>query len=310
MGPGCAQDHRLAVERYVRTRIPRRIGHDSEMTAVRKGGKTFPAGISFSVSELDGKLYFTGIVRDLTETKALQEQVGRSERLAALGRFVAEITHEIKNPLMMIGGFSRQLAGENADPKTAKKLRIIVEEVTRLESLLAELRDFHLPRALKLEEVEVPELLEEVRSLVASDCERSRIQLEVKAASVTVRADRDRLKQVLLNLAKNALEAMDDGGKLLLGAELSGEEVDLVVADSGCGIPAEDREKVFSPFYTTKRQGTGLGLSVSRRIIEDHPGCRVSLQSEKGQGTVFRITMPIVRAAGGKLKPMEEGKQE
>ena len=99
MSPTCSRDHRRAVERYVQTRMPRRIAHETEILATRKNGETFPASISFSVSEVEGEIYFTGIVRDLTETKALQEHILKSERLAALGQVVAEITHEIKNSL-------------------------------------------------------------------------------------------------------------------------------------------------------------------------------------------------------------------
>ena len=102
LGPRCREGHRQAVARYLKTRDPRLIGHETEFVATRKNGETFPASISFSVSEINGKLFFTGIVRDVTETKALQERIIKSERLAALGQVVAEITHEIKNPLIRI----------------------------------------------------------------------------------------------------------------------------------------------------------------------------------------------------------------
>ncbi|MBW1816968.1 MAG: PAS domain S-box protein [Deltaproteobacteria bacterium] len=160
MAPGWSRDHRQAVERYVKTRVPRRIGHVTEMEAARKNGDIFPAGISFSVSELDGKLFFTAIIRDLTETKALQEQVTKSERLAALGQVVAEITHEIRNSLMMIGGFAQQLAKEAPDDHTLKKLNIISEEVSRLELLLNDLREFYRPRSKPVEDIDLNTLQE------------------------------------------------------------------------------------------------------------------------------------------------------
>ena len=155
MAPTCSKNHREAVARYVSTQIPRRIGHDTEILATRKSGETFPASISFSVSVADGETYFTGIVRDLTEIKALQERIIQSERLAALGQVVAEISHEIKNPLMMIGGFARQLAHETGDDKARPKLNIIVTEVARLESLLNEFRDLYGPRSLDMEEINI-----------------------------------------------------------------------------------------------------------------------------------------------------------
>jgi len=109
MSPACSRNHRGAVQRYVESRIPSRIGHETEITATRKNGETFPASISFSVTQVEGELFFTAIIRDLTETKALQDQVAVSERLAALGKLVAEISHEIKNPLLIIGGLAQQL---------------------------------------------------------------------------------------------------------------------------------------------------------------------------------------------------------
>ena len=121
MSPGCSRNHREAVTRYVKTRIPGRIGHETEMSATRKNGDIFPASISFSVTEVSSKLFFTGIVRDMTETRALQEQIMHSERLAALGQLAAEITHEIKNPLMLIGGFAQQLSRVIDDKKTSRR---------------------------------------------------------------------------------------------------------------------------------------------------------------------------------------------
>lgn len=129
LGPECTVGHKKAVSSFIRTKKPKLIGHQTEFMAIRKNGERFPLSISFSVSEIGGQFYFTGIIRDLTETKALQEQIAKSERLAALGRLVAEITHEIKNPLVTIGGFSRQLTRNTRDEKSLNKLKIISDEV-------------------------------------------------------------------------------------------------------------------------------------------------------------------------------------
>jgi PAS domain S-box-containing protein len=302
MSPKCSRDHHRAVARYIETGVPRRIGHHTEIMAVRKSGETFPADISFSISRADGMLYFTAIVRDLTETKALQERINRSERLAALGQVVAEISHEIKNPLMMIGGFARQLAKESRDEKNLTKLKLIVSEVQRLESLLKEMRDFYLPRPLELKDVDINALLKQVHDLIKEDCKKRSIRLEFKTdrEEIFVEADRARLEQVLLNLAKNALEAMEQGGKISFASGLKQGVVEISISDEGVGISEEEKGKVFSPFYTTKRQGTGLGLSICKRIIEDHPGTSLSFTSEKGRGTTFIIMMPVSRAAKAK----------
>jgi two-component system sensor kinase FixL len=295
MSPGCSRDHRHAVERFAKTRVPRRIGHVTEFVATRKHDETFPASISFSVSEVNGNLYFTGIVRDLTETKALREQILRSERLAALGQVVAEITHEIKNPLMMIGGFARQLIQHARDDKSTKKLNIIADEVARMESLIKELRELYLPRVLNIEEIDLNSLLREVYSLVKDDCERKRIRAEIKTGKdpVIIEGDKFRLKQVFLNLIKNSMEAMESGGNLSVQSKVTGDLAEITIADDGCGIPEDDQQKIFSPFFTTKKHGTGLGLSISRSIIQDHSGSRLSLKSGGGKGTVFKVTMPI-----------------
>lgn len=294
MTPGCSRDHRRAVELYEKTRVPRRIGHDTEVVAVRKNGDAFPARISFSVSEVEGKLYFTGLVTDLSETKALRERMIRAERLAGLGRVVAEITHEIKNPLMMIGGFARQLIRSSRDQEELKKLNIIADEVLRLENLLKELRDYYMPRPLGIEQLDINGLLKEVGSLVKDDCKRKNIgiKLETDPGAVIIQGDRDRLKEVFLNLIKNSMEAMEGGGNLLVRSELSEGLVEITFSDNGCGISEEDREKIFTPFFTTKSYGTGLGLSVSKSIIEDHAGSSFTVKSDEGKGTVFKIIMP------------------
>jgi PAS domain S-box-containing protein len=298
MSPTCSREHHKAVARYIETGVPRRIGHHTEIMAVRKTGETFPADISFSVSRAEGMLYFTAIVRDLTETKALQERINRSERLAALGQVVAEISHEIKNPLMMIGGFARQLAKENRDERSATKLNIIVNEVQRLENLLREMRDFYLPRPLEFKEIEVNSLLKQVQDLIKEDCKKQSIRLEFKTdrEEVFVEGDRARLEQVLLNLAKNAMEAMGQGGKISFVSGLKQGVTEISIADEGAGISEENKGKIFSPFFTTKKQGTGLGLSICKRLIEAHPGSSLSFTSEKGKGSIFVITMPAYRS--------------
>jgi PAS domain S-box-containing protein len=303
MSPKCSLDHHTAVARYIETGVPRRIGHHTEIMALRKNGETFPADISFSISHAQGALYFTAIVRDLTETRALQDRINRAERLAALGQVVAEISHEIKNPLMMIGGFARQLAKESRDEKSLAKLDIIANEVQRLESLLKEMRDFYLPRAPELKEFGVNALLKHVHDFIRQDCEKRGIRLEFNAdpEEIYVQGDRAKLEQVLLNLAKNALEAMDQGGRISFASGLKQGFVRISICDNGVGIDEEEKGKIFSPFYTTKKQGTGLGLSICKRIIEDHPGSSLDFTSERGKGSTFVITMPVSRSE--KAKP-------
>ena len=293
MSPGCSQNHRQAVNRYVKKREPKLIGHATEIMAVRKDGEPFPAEISFSVSEVNGILYFTGIVRDLTETKELLGQIARSERLAALGQFVAEVTHEIKNPLMVIGGFAHQVAQNTSDEKSLSKLNVILNETMRLERLVKELREFYLPSNLTYERIDINDLLRDTYSLVKNDCKRNGIKIDlISEGESFIEGDRDKIKQVLLNLFNNSIEAMEGGGILSIRSKLARNKVEITITDDGCGIPEKDQEKIFSPFFTTKSHGTGLGLSISKSIIESHNGTLICLKKAKGKGTVFKIILP------------------
>jgi PAS domain S-box-containing protein len=296
MAPTCSQDHRAAVARYIETKVPRRIGHVTELLATRKSGEQFPATISFSVTQLKGRFYFTGIIRDTTEKHTLQDRVLQAERLAAIGQLVAEITHEIKNPLMMIGGFVRQLIRAPDEKKNIKKLSIIEDEVKRLEALLSDLRELYVPQVVSDEPVNINELLKQSVALIRPDCEKARIRVSfsVDERMRPVGGDRAKLEQVFLNLMKNAIDAMGKGGRLSVKTRVKGNLVEISVADNGCGISSENQEKVFSPFFTTKKHGTGLGLCISKRIIEAHEGGGLSVESQESKGTTFRITLPFM----------------
>ena len=300
MSPTCAKDHKSAVKRYLDTGMGRSLGHERELLATRKNGQQFPAAISFSVTVVNGRHFFTGLVRDLTETKQLQQRILQSERLAALGQLVAEITHEIKNPLMTIGGFARQLQRGATNDKDLKKLNIIVSEIKRLEELLRDLGDYYLPRKLELGPIDVVQLLREIRAMVKPDCEKRHIQIDTDfdEALPPALADEARLKQVFINLVKNAMEATEENGEIRLEAKLRQDRVVVRIIDNGPGIPKDDLPRIFEPFFTTKTQGSGLGLCVTKRIIDEHPGGSIRVESQEGQGTTFEII----------LAPYEQGK--
>jgi len=196
----------------------------------------------------------------MTETQALREQIMRSERMAALGQLVAEITHEIKNPLMLIGGFAQQLSRVIDDEKNLKKVNIITDEVKRLEKLLTDLREFYLPKTIASEKVNIKELLKEIYSLVKDECKKKNIRtvLKVDEKALLVAGDKGRLEQVFLNLVRNSIAAMGNKGTISIQTRLTGDQVEITVTDEGCGIPKKDEGKIFSPFFTTKSHGTGL----------------------------------------------------
>ncbi|MGV1099366.1 two-component system sensor histidine kinase NtrB [Thiovibrio sp. JS02] len=298
LSPSCRAGHQEAVARYVATGEARMIGHESEVQITRKDGGILPAAISFSKARLNGRYYFTGLIRDLTDTKSLQARLIQNERLAALGTAIAEINHEIKNPLIMIGGFARQLLRKATDEKDLAKLTIIVDEVNRLENLLAGLRDLYKLQQLKMAAVSLNDLLREVVDLAQSHagCEKNGIEVTLDAAAdVVVEVDREKMKQVLLNLVKNGIEASFPGGKVVVSTRMREPLVEVLVTDTGEGIPEEIKKRMFSPFFTTKEQGTGLGLSISKRIIEDHPGCSFVIESEEGKGTAAIIGIYLIK---------------
>ncbi len=211
----------------------------------------------------------------------------------------------------MIGGFTTQLIRKTKDDQTLSTLNIISEEVRRLEELLKELRDYYLPRTLNLEEMDILGLLQEVYDLVKEDCERKKIETDFTrpGKSVLIKGDKDKLKQVFLNLLKNAIDAMEPGGRLVIENTLSENQAEITITDNGCGIPEESREKIFSPFFTTKRHGTGLGLNISKSIIEDHDSSSLTLKSEEGKGTTFKVTLPLFSAGTGNVK-RKKGKED
>jgi len=299
MSPECMEGHREAVRRYLLTKRPRLIGHETEFIAGRKNGEQFPANISFSVTELEGEVYFTAIIRDLSETKELEDKAARAERLAVLGQFVAEITHEIKNPLMTIGGFSRQLMKSSSDPNNAHKLEIIVDEVARLENLLFEIREYYKPRGISIERVNLDDLLEEILEMMRPTAAERNIKLELVHDSEPVIAlgSLNKLKQVFINIVKNSLEAFEKDGKLSVSVKGSSEFAKVIFSDNGPGMKPEVLEKIFNPFFTTKPKGSGLGLPLSKRIIEEHPSGAFQVSSQEGKGTTVTVTLALPQSA-------------
>jgi two-component system sensor kinase FixL len=297
--PVCSRDHRKAVKRYLASGTARAIEHETEVSITRKNGETFPASISFSVAHLEGRAFFTAILRDLAETNLLKEQVAKAERLAALGQIVAEITHDIKNPLLIMGAYTRQVVRKTRDKRSLQKLELIAEEVKRLESLLSEINEYYLLRTSRFEEFDLHDLLRGICALAKHDCKEKNVELKCRTGKgpAWVEGDRDKWKRVFLNLIRNAVEALQDGGSLSFQSARMGGQIHVSVRDNGPGIPEKIQKEIFTPFFTTKEKGTGLGLPICKRIVESHPGSSIEVQSREGEGTEVRVTIPTYRAA-------------
>lgn len=239
--------------------------------------------------------------RDITARTYQEKAQQEREKLAVLGEMAMYLAHEIRNPLCAIGGFTNALLhAPEISEKTREKLTIVVEETERLEAMLSSILKFTRPSRTVLEDVDL-------NALVADVVELTRIGYA--AAGFTfltalapdlpkVQGNADLFKQVLLNLLKNAIEAMPAGGEIAVSTGLSGDMAVLVVKDAGVGMSAKDIEHAFSPFYTTKDRGMGLGLAMIKKSVEEIGG-RVELVSVEGAGTTVSLFIPPVLQSGG-----------
>jgi two-component system, LuxR family, sensor kinase FixL len=301
--------HRDYVRRYLATREAHVLGRQRRLTGRRRDGQEFPLSISFSVAEIQGNLYFTAIMRDITEYKAMEDRLLASERLAAVGNTVAHIAHEIKNPLLIIGGFARQLLkAPGFDEPAQRKLSIIAQEVSHLEEMVAEMRDFvRRPPTVK-RPGQISAIVEEALELFQDTFKEHHIQVRrvEETPLPPVAFDPKQLHQVLVNLFKNALEAMPQGGEITITSRVREDKVEISVADTGVGMPPEVAGNIFQPYFTTKEKGTGLGLAICQNIIAEHGGC-IFADSAPGRGATFTIHLPLKEtspAAGA--SPAEE----
>jgi two-component system sensor histidine kinase HydH len=241
--------------------------------------------------------------RHLADIRALEAEMARGERLATVGNLAAAVAHEIRNPLSAVSMGLQRLRAE-FEPAEREEYRRMVDlvqgEVHRLNGIVEEFLSLARPIRLSPGPVPVADLVGEVGQLIEPQARAAGIvvEQEIPALVGEVAADRDRLKQVLLNLVLNAIEAMPAGGRLTLGATISGPALILTVADTGSGIAPELLPRVFEPYVTTKTRGLGLGLAIARRIVEAHGG-RIEVESRAGQGTRFRVTLPREGAGGG-----------
>ena len=211
-----------------------------------------------------------------------------------MGEAAAYVSHEIKNPLMVIGGMANQVERRLAeDPAAQEKLRIIQNEVKRLESFLGELRDFLRPAQPSKQEIDLNQVIREVKALMEEAIQEKGIRLEERLNPnlPPVEADPNQLKQVLLNLVKNALEATEEQGAITVSSGAKDAQVWFSVQDTGKGMSEDVQEKIFHPFYTTKDKGTGLGLAVINKIVTDHHGA-ITVDSVAGSGSTFTVRLP------------------
>lgn len=251
-----------------------------------------------SIDVVDNDGCFAGevlLIRDLSKVKMLEKELQRSERFAALGKMAAGVAHELRNPLSSIKGLALLLKGKiNPLNDGYESADLLVKEVERLNRSIGELLDYARPAQLNRELIPITEIIEKTVSLVMIDAESFGIKIVLDFSGDLPRlyVDRDKLNQVVLNLLLNAIQAMPNGGVLQVRTALDGELAVVSIIDSGVGISPENLQHVFDPYFTTKSTGTGLGLALSAKIIEEHGGTMKILSTEN-EYTEVRVALPI-----------------
>jgi signal transduction histidine kinase len=241
--------------------------------------------------------------RELAEVNAqLQksfEQLRRADRLSALGKLSAGLAHEIRNPLGSIEGAVQILGRPQLPEETRKEFtELASREVVRLKGLLTNFLEFARPQPPRIIASDIGLLLESVAKLTSQTATMAKVAVQVESAEALppVSVDPEQIKQVLLNLVINAVQATPDGGQISLRADQDGDWVRVEVEDEGVGIPPEDIERVFDPFFTTRSSGTGLGLSIAYQIVSQHGG-HIAARANRQRGMTFSVTMPVFEAA-------------
>ena len=234
----------------------------------------------------------------MREIKALEAEVSRQERLSQLGNLAATVAHEIRNPLNSISMGLQRLKAEfhptQDENQYLRFIEIMRGEVQRLNAIVEEFLSLARPLDLKPAPVQVDELLQELTLLAENNADPAKVEIRIVTPPnlPPLRADRNYLKQVLLNLTLNGIQAMPDGGTLTLEARTSGKNFLLTVADTGTGMAPEVLARIFEPYFTTKTNGSGLGLAIARRIVVAHGGT-ISVGSEADRGSQFRVSLPL-----------------
>lgn len=267
-----------------------------ETRALHKDGTLVPIWLSARLLHDNGReVGIVGFFRDLRERQRLEMELLRSERLATLGKMVAHISHEIKNPLVTIGGFAGQLGRlPNLPDSVRRRLTLIYQEVQRLEKFLSDMSTYTRGAAPQKTVGDLLALIREVAELMDSAFKERGVvfHLDPQTQVPPFAFDPGQIRQVLINLFKNALEAMPSGGTLTVTARVSDGALIVQISDTGVGIPPEQLPNLFTPFFTTKQGGTGLGLTICRGLITQHQG-GISVDSTVSRGTTVTINLPL-----------------
>jgi two-component system sensor histidine kinase PilS (NtrC family) len=284
-----------------------------EVECKRADGNRLILGMTLSPLHEQGKQTgLVGVFKDLTQIRDLEEEMRRKEWLASLGEMSAGMAHEIRNPLGALAGAMQMLRKDAVEDETNCRLMdIAIREATRLDGIITEFLQYARPPALNLAEHDLNKVLAETLDLVQHEARtRSKIKIVTSLATgaLTAMVDQDQFRQVFWNMATNAFEAMPEGGQLTIFTSCrhidaggrKGDVIEIAFQDTGEGIPKENLDKIFLPFFTTKKEGSGLGLAAVHRIVDLHGGW-IKVESRERQGSRFVVCMPRSGDAGVRL---------
>ncbi|MFZ5642977.1 MAG: ATP-binding protein [Bacillota bacterium] len=276
------------------------------VSAVKKGLKEMEKDLTRLLPEISGEagqiaLAINKMAVSLAEKERLEYEMQRSERLTSLGRLVTGVAHELRNPIGVVKTTVQVMESEfKHTPEINEYTTVIKEQIDRQNRVIQELLDFGRPSKEVVQPVNFNSLMEKILTFTLPMLKQSFISIEVSLEPnlPKIIADASRIKQVFVNMILNAIQAMPEGGKLIIRSYLQDEFVCAEFKDNGSGIANEDLPRIFDPFYTTKETGTGLGLSISHQIIKSHNGT-IHVSSTPGEGTIFKIKLPFRLEQGG-----------
>ena len=298
-------EHDGYLGRYLQTGEAKIIGIGREVTGRRADGSTFPLHLSVGEMLLDGDRKFTGILHDLSARVQMEAQLREQAALVRLGEMAAVIAHEVRNPLAGIRG-AVQVIGSRL-PQESREAAVVGEIVSRIDTLNGLIQDlllFARPPQPKPSPIDVSPLIATTAGLLTSDPALSSIRIDIQGSAPPIVADPELLKIVFLNLMVNGAHAMRGQGGIRVSVESSEGFCHVAFIDGGPGIPADIRGKIFTPFFTTKARGTGLGLPTAKRLVEAHQGT-IRIDCPPGGGTTVTVHLPLAGASA--LRPKGGG---
>lgn len=287
------EEHDAYLARYLATGHAKIIGIGREVQGRRKDGTTFPLHLSVGEIAMDGERKFTGILHDLTGRVQMEAQLREQAALAKLGEMAAVIAHEVKNPLAGIRGAIQVFGNQMSEGgRQTQVLKEIIARIDALDQMMKDLLLFARPPKPKRTPTDLVPLVTTTANLLSEDPALKDVAIDVEGTAPTVSADPDMLRIVFHNLLINSVHAMKGKGHIRVAVDAIDATCQIAFIDTGPGIPTEIREKVFTPFFTTKSRGSGLGLPTAKRLIEAHNG-QIAIDCPPAGGTAVVIRLPI-----------------